>query len=451
MKRIRLAFIPIGALGVALLSYGLGPFNGPAPSPAPADVTTVNPAAELAVPVDAVAVAPQADTDTDQKIAFWQERITANARSDVQYQYLGELFSLKARETGDASQYERARQAFETAIALYPGNASARSGLAVTLVALHEWQAAIDQATAILAADARAHGAVAVIGDASLEVGDLETARAAFETLRQVAGGPSVEARFARLAFLRGDTDGAIEILERAAASAAAINRPAEELAFYHYSIGEYRFGQGDFDGADRAFLASIAALPSYYLPIAGRGRVAYARGDLGAAIEAYERATAIIPRPELLAYLGDLHAVAGDQDAAEEHYAPVDFIADLGDAQASVANREVALFQATHQRDTAHAVRLAVAELEVRRDIYGYDALAWALFNDGQAEAARDPARHAVELGTRDARLLYHLGMIERAAGLVDEGNGHLREALALNPAFDPLGVPMAREALGG
>jgi len=446
----RLAILPLGAIAIVVLSYGLGAFGSASAAPPAQRASVDDPVSRPAVPAEAAAVGRGGATDTDQRIAFWQERIKANPSSDLQYQYLGELFSLKGRETGDVSQYALAIEAFERAVELYPGNNAARSALAVTLVTLHEWQAAIEQGTIVLQGDRRAYGAIAAIGDASLEVGDLDTADSAFETLRQVAGGPSVESRFARLAFLNGDTDEAIDILDAAAQAAYDLNRSAEEQAFYHYSAGEYRFGQGDVDGADRAYQAALDSLPGYYLAIAGQGRVAFARGDLDDAVASYQRAVAIIPKPELLAYLGDLYAVMGDQARAEEQYRAVEFIAQVGGPAANVANRELALFQASHGRDTANAVRLAEAELETRKDIYGYDAMAWALYNDGHPEAALEPARDALSLGTRDARLLYHAGMIEIAVGSEVAGRAHLRDALALNPAFDPLGADLAREALG-
>lgn len=450
MRRYPLALIPLGALVVAALSYGLAPTGDATALPvAGAQATSLNPADQPALPADAAAIVPAGSTDTDSKIAFWQDRIAANPRSDVQYQYLGELFALRGRETGDVTQYGRATEAFERALELYSGNAAARSGLAVTYLTLHQWQDAIDEATSLLETDRRALGAVAVIGDASLEIGDLDTARAAYETLRERADAPGVQSRLARLAFLEGDTDAAIDMLDAAATTAAQLNRSAEEQAFYRYSAGEYRFSQGDIGGAKRDFDAALAILPDYYLALAGRGRVAFAEGDFDGAIERFEAAVAIIPRPELLAYLGDLYTLNGDAADAERQYAAVDFIAELGYVQAEIANRELALFQASHGRDTAHAVRLATAELETRRDIYGYDALAWALFNDGQAAAALEPARRSLELGTQDPKLLYHAGMVELRVGRVGVGRAHLEAALALNPAFDPLGAAAARAAL--
>ena len=451
MSKNRFLFLPIGALVIALLSYGLAAFGGAnGPPVRPVTAVVQDPVTQPELPAAGAAFGEVDTSDTDSRIAFWQARIKANPHSDAQYQYLGQLFAVKGRETGDIAQYALATEAFQQAIKLFPGNVAAQSSLAVNLVTLHQWTAAIDLGKQILKSDLRAIGAVAVIGDASLEIGDLDTARAAFETLRQKADGPSVESRFARIAFLTGQTDRAIQILDDAAQSAANLNGSPEEQAFYHYSAGEYRFNKGDVDGAEREFEAALSVFPNYYLALAGRGRVAFARGDTDGAVGFYRTAVAIIPKPELLAYLGDLYSVKGDQADAEKQYQAVDFIAKLNEIQAQVFNREIALFQATHHRDTAHAVEIAAAELKTRKDIYGYDAVAWALYNGGQAAQALAPAQQAVSLGTQDPKLLYHLGIIEFALGRTVDGQGHLRAAIALNPAFDPLGAALAREALG-
>ena len=55
-----------------------------------------------------------------------------------------------------------------------------------------------------------------------------------------------------------------------------------------------------------------------------------------------------------------------------------------------------------------------------------------------------------ALALGTADAKLLLHAGLIELANGHDAEGRAHLEQGLALNPAYSPLVVDAAREALG-
>jgi hypothetical protein len=51
--------------------------------------------------------------------------------------------------------------------------------------------------------------------------------------------------------------------------------------------------------------------------------------------------------------------------------------------------------------------------------------------------------------LGTKDALLYFHAGMIYRASGNDAEGEKLLREALALNPNFHVLFADTARDAL--
>ena len=451
MRKNRFLLLPIGAIVMVVLSYGLLAIGGTRAQPSqPVSAAVQDPLKQPDPPAVGTALGAADTADTDRRIAFWLARIKTSPASDQQFQYLGELYAQKGRETGDVAQYALAEQAFRRALELFPGNNAARAGLARNLVTLHNWHEAISEGTALLRSDLRALGAVAVIGDASLEIGDIDTAQAAFETLREKLDGPGVTIRRARLAFLRGDTDRAISLADEAAAAAASLNASSEEQAFDLYVAGEYRWTRGDLAGTEQQFDASLRAFPNYYLSLAGKGRIAFARGDLQTAIGFYQSAIAIIPKPELLAYLGDLYVVAGDLAKAEKQYQTVDFIAGLGDIRSQLYNRELGLFQANHGRNVARALDIAQAELIVRKDIYGYDALAWALYSNGRAAEALAPALRAHSLGTGDPKLLYHLGMIELASGHVADGRGHLQAALALNPAFDPLGARAARAALG-
>ena len=54
-----------------------------------------------------------------------------------------------------------------------------------------------------------------------------------------------------------------------------------------------------------------------------------------------------------------------------------------------------------------------------------------------------------ALQLGTRDARLLFHAGMIYKAAGDPDRARDYLGQALALNPRFHPLQAETAARTL--
>ena len=125
--------------------------------------------------------------------------------------------------------------------------------------------------------------------------------------------------------------------------------------------------------------------------------------------------------------------------------------IAALQALQPKVYNRQLVLFDANHAEDPAGAVRLAETELAVRKDVYGWDADAWALLAAGRAGDADAAMQKALALGTNDALLLYHAGMI--AHGVGDDGRARslLERALALNPGFDPLQAVRARQGARG
>ena len=91
----------------------------------------------------------------------------------------------------------------------------------------------------------------------------------------------------------------------------------------------------------------------------------------------------------------------------------------------------------------------MAESELAVRKDVYGYDAYAWALLAAGRVADAHAAADQALAAGTRDARMLYHAGMIALADGRPADAKTYLSDALALDPGFDPLGATRARDAL--
>ena len=111
--------------------------------------------------------------------------------------------------------------------------------------------------------------------------------------------------------------------------------------------------------------------------------------------------------------------------------------------------NRELALFYADHDTKLGEALDLARRELEVRRDVYTHDVLAWALYKNGQAADAVAPMKEALRLGTEDARLFFHAGMIHRAAGERARARELLQRALTLNPRFHVLQAEIAERTL--
>src|SRR5437660_743823 len=76
-------------------------------------------------------------------------------------------------------------------------------------------------------------------------------------------------------------------------------------------------------------------------------------------------------------------------------------------------ADRNLVLIFADHNWKLYRALELARGELESRRDVYTYDALAWALYKNGQTAEAREAMRKALKLGTPEPSFREHARMI--------------------------------------
>ena len=82
-------------------------------------------------------------------------------------------------------------------------------------------------------------------------------------------------------------------------------------------------------------------------------------------------------------------------------------------------------VFYANDDRDVAKALDLAKQDSYSLPDIYGYDALAWALYKNKRFNEAAEAMTRAMALGTQDATLYAH-------AGLIEHERGHSAQALS-------------------
>ena len=101
------------------------------------------------------------------------------------------------------------------------------------------------------------------------------------------------------------------------------------------------------------------------------------------------------------------------------------------------------------HQRPTDLLSRGHVEQLHLRKDIYGYDALAWALYKNDRVDEAAQAMTQAMKLGTQDAMLFYHAGTIYQGLDDLRQARGYLKQALNLNPNFSVLHGELARQTL--
>ena len=446
MFRPRLASLGIAVVLVLGATYLVRLLT--APTPPGSASTGVNLSAPLDDPAPPSGRSERLMARYEGAIKAWNESLNASSANFIAATNLGTVYVGRARLTGDLADYDRALTAVGRALKVNPTYLPALELHATILFAVHDFVGARDEARAILAGAPDQLQALATLGDASLELGDIEVARDSYLALDGQAASAPVWSRLSHLAFIEGDLDRAIGLVQRAI-DAMVDEAPSESTAFYQFQIGELYRARGDTNAAAAAYQRALDDLPQYVPAIAGLARVREAQGRRDEAIALLQQATDQIPQPEMVSALGDLHALAGDATAAEQSYALVERIGAVARATGSVYNRQLVIFAADHDRNLPDALALARAELQVRKDVYGHDALAWVLFKSGDLAEAAAEAKAALSLGTPDPRIAYHAGMIAAAQGRAADARRLLSSALAGAAVLPPLQVPVAEKAL--
>ncbi len=385
----------------------------------------------------------------DEAIRLFEAKVQQEPRSPTNLTLLGQMHLRKGRETGDAASYQRAEAAFSRALEILPGDVAATTYLAATLYSQHRFAEALDLARQAYARAPDNAQALATVGDAHLALGNYQDAEAAYQELMRLSPTSSALARMAHLEELHGRNDKALELMLRAASEALKSGLSGEDLAWYLVQVGELYFNTGHIDQAASHFQAALSAFPNYYLALSALAKARTAQGNLPDAIALYQRSTAILPQPSALAALADIYSRLGRSQEAQTLYDTIALIATLQSLNQQLYNRELVLFYADHDLKLPQALALAQQELAVRRDIFGYDALAWALYRNGRLAEARQAMEQALALGTQHASLFYHAGMVYYALGEREQARVYLERALELNPHFSFLLADSARLTL--
>jgi tetratricopeptide (TPR) repeat protein len=361
---------------------------------------------------------------------------------------LGQAYLQKARETGDPGYYPKAEALFQQVLASEGDDVDAIVGLGTLALARHLFAVALDwgeQARALAPYHAAAYG---VIGDAQVELGRYDEAIETVQAMVDLRPDLSSYSRVSYLRELMGDREGALVAMEQAATAGSGY---VENVAWVRVQLGNLRFDGGDLAGAASEYATALAALPGYAPGLAAQARVAAASGDLDGAAELYAAAVRTIPLPEYVVAYGDVLTAAGRQDEAAAQYALVAAIQQLYAANGVDTDLELALYTADHGRpeDLPRAVEQARAQVSMRPSIVAWDVLAWTLYRSGDLDGAAEASKEALRLGTRNALMQFHAGMIAAARGETAEAITFLESALELNPHFSVRYAPDARSTL--
>jgi tetratricopeptide (TPR) repeat protein len=408
------------------------------------DAQAVVTAPEAATGPVGIALADAAAQATLDRVAAASDLTASPGQLALQAQ----LLLQRAAVTGDADTYARALASLDRAVASAPGQLDLLAARASARITTHDFTGAAADAQRVLAANPDHRGGLGAAYDAAFETGQYDDAERFLAALvRLDPASPQVLFRQARWTALGGDPAGAATIAARAVRSRRLRHR-GHRTRELRPARRQARPRRGRYAIALGAYESALAAAPGWHAALAGLGRARAASGDLVGAADALAASTSVVPLPETLTALGDVRTALGDTAGAEVAYGTVDVVARLESVQ-QLASRAIIVSRADRGVDTSAAVRDARAELRVRQDVHGYDALAWALLADGRrTRQQRWPTALARGTSTRDSCCTPGSPTRRRQWRA---GHRTADQGLDLSPTLDPLLTDRARTALDG
>lgn len=415
------------------LGWGLLPWPLPADEP---DSTSNNQSPSASVnPFDLA-------TGTSKLIAGYEQHVKRHPEDHETLTLLGTLYLRQGHEMDDPASYRRAEQVIERALELNPDSLSAVYCKALLLSSNHQFQESLRLAQTTYKAHPEAHQFLLLIGDVLLELGNLPEATATYQRVAELSPRVYLDSRQSRLAENRGELKSAIQWMHHAAEGEMFQVVSKEGRAWYDMRLGELYFAVGNLDKAERHLADALRSHPDYPPALGAMAKVRVSQGKLEEAEALYRKGIAINNKPELLVGLGDLYMSIGKRDLAQQCYSDFEKLALANPAHA----HHLAMFWANQSRNLERAHQLASNDLDARKSVHAYDALAWVLYKQGKFSEAAETMDLALQTGFQEAELLFHAGMIQIRMGDRDRAKELLQQSLDLNPYFSVSDAEEAR-----
>jgi tetratricopeptide (TPR) repeat protein len=376
-----------------------------------------------------------------------EELIKKMPDSPMGYIGLASLYIKNARRTGDFSLNSKAETAVDKALELDAANIQALKLKASLQLTFHRFPEALEMGKKLREEFPRDAFVYGILTDANAELGNYDAAVDAAQKMVDLKPNTSSYARVAHVRSLYGDTEGAVEAMKTAARTADPVDK--EEQSWCLVQLGDELWKNGKYAESEKVYDEALTILPDFYLSLAGKGRARAAQGDLDAAIKFLTDAQNRVPNVETVILLGDIYKLQGNTEKARQQYDLVEVMEQgLG---AAGDQKRLALLWADQDTRTDEALLIAEGGHSASNDIFTADVYAWCLYRKGRYAQAKIAIAKAMRLKTKDARILYHAGMIEKELGNRREAARLLKGALDLNPSFDLLQAEAAATALRG
>lgn len=372
-------------------------------------------AAPVAPPELPASVAGTSRTELTSTVGDMTERLKKNPGDAVAVVSLTNALLRLQRVNNDGRAVIAAEEHLRAFLTVKPGHYDAQRLLGAVLLSQHRFGDAIAAANAAMAIDPRDAWNYGVAGDGYLELGDYERAFAAFDRMGQLQPGPPAYARTAYALELKGDLDGALDYMRKAAEGTSP--NDAESQAWHYAQVGELLFKLGRMPMARLEYERADAAFPGHPMAVMGQARIRMSDGDLAGARLLLQSQLAKTATPDLASAIGELSMALGDATAAEQYFQMAEQIERGAWGNGSRQPQVMARLLTERPGRGEDAVTLAEEAARSRADIFTMDTLAWAYYKSGRVAEAQAASARAMRTGTRDPRITCHADVISGRA----------------------------------
>ena len=220
--------------------------------------------------------------------------------------------------SGDRALVEQAEHAVDEAIRLRPDDLATYRAHGALELTLHQFAAAYEVGSAAHAAHPDSPDALAILVDASIELGRYDEAETHLRALLDRRPNAAALARVSYLREIHGDLDGARVAMSQA--ETAAVGDPSE-TATIATLVGDLALAAGEPEEALAAYGRAEAAEPGRSLTALGTARALAALDRTDEAIAILEASIAGFPEPALMTVLGELYEATGRTGEARDLY----------------------------------------------------------------------------------------------------------------------------------
>lgn len=391
---------------------------------------TPSPSASAATPTTTFIAASKATTASAQQLAAAEQKTRDTPTNGAAWKDLGLTYIRRAYETADPAFYPLASTALDRAGALLKNSADLLAARASLALARHQFGMARTLATSALALQPNSFAASVALVDATVELGAYDEAAVLVDRLIDQRTGVASLSRLSYLRQLQGDMLGA-EAAMRSAVAASSDGSLDRSVTLAY--LGEILLERGKGDAAARAFTSALAINPGSAVAAMGIARVQAGAGDWTAAAATLDALTDRVPVPGALGQRADVARARNDRPGELAADQLVDASISLFRANGAVVDSELAILLADRGPASSGpalvAARKAYAD---RKTIFTEDAMAWALFQSGQAKSAREYATRAVSSRPAVASVRWHAAAIFAAVGDKTAARTELQAAVA-------------------